>query len=158
MISAKQIHGLLRAPAACVAGLLAATTLPPQSLAQEKPVVSEPSRFADFEAGDRQPCEGLPGCDFTLVRGDPATGSSQWVFRFAAGTPFPKHWHSTPENMVGIRGTLTFNFETGEQHALGAGDFLNYQTGMIHWGQCEAGEDCVFYAFNDLPYDIHVVE
>ncbi len=133
--------------------LLATLALTSQALAQEKPAVSEPPSFADFEAGDRQPCEGLPGCDFTLVRGDPATGPSQWVFRIAAGTAFPKRWHSTPENVVGIRGTLTFNFETGERYALRAGDFLNYQTGMIHWGQCEAGEDCVFYAFNNLPYN-----
>jgi len=140
---------------------LAALALAPPAMAQEKPTVSEPPSFAEFEAGDRQPCEGLPGCDFTLVRGDPATGPSQWIFRIAAGTAFPKHWHSTPENIVGIRGTLTFNFETGERYALRAGDFINYQTGMIHWGQCEtseAGADCVFYAFNDLPYDFNIAE
>jgi len=146
------------APLAILATLTLTSLAMAQDKSPEKPAVSAPPNFAEFEAGDRQPCEGLPGCDFMLVRGDPATGPSQWVFRITAGTAFPKHWHSTPENMVGIRGTLTFNFETGEQHALRAGDFLNYQTGMIHWGQCEAGEDCVFYAFNDLPYDFNNAE
>ncbi|MGH8759498.1 MAG: hypothetical protein ACREVW_08315, partial [Burkholderiales bacterium] len=64
----------------------------------------------------------------------------------------------TPENMVGVQGALTFNFENGQRHTLRPGHYLHYQAGMIHWGQCEHAEDCLFYVFNDLPYDIHVVE
>lgn len=29
---------------------------------------------------------------------------------------------------------------------------------MIHWGQCEADADCLFYVFNDQPYDFNLAE
>jgi len=145
---------ITRAALALIFAALGATA----AVAQDKPAVSDAPRYVDHAASDWQPCEGLPGCGYVLVRGDPTNGPSQWLFRLSAGTAFPKHWHPTPENMVGITGALTFHFETGETHALTPGDFLNYQAGMTHWGQCEAGEDCVFYAFNDLPYAIHMVE
>ena len=140
------------------AAAIAVLTVAASAAAQDKPLITDPPRYVDPTASDWQACEGLPGCGFVLVRGEPAKGPSQWLFRLNAGTAFPKHWHPTPENMVGISGTLTFHFETGEIHALRPGDFLHYQAGMTHWGQCEAGNDCVFYAFNDQPYAIHLVE
>jgi len=146
------------AQALAIAAISATAIAAPPAFGEGKPTVNDAPRFVDHAASDWQDCEGLPGCGFVLVRGDPARGPSQWLFRLNAGTAFPKHWHPTPENMVGITGTLTFHFETGETHALTSGDFLNYQAGMTHWGQCEAGEDCLFYAFNDLPYAIHLLE
>ncbi len=126
--------------------------------AQDKPQVLDPPRYLEAATAEWQDCEGLPNCGFQLVRGDPIRSASHWLFRLGAGTAFPKHWHPTPENMVGISGTLTFHFETGETRALRPGDFLYYEAGMTHWGQCEPGADCVFYVFNDLPYAIHLIE
>ena len=123
-----------------------------------RPVVTEPARIVQFDRDAKQICEGLPGCDFILLAEDPGNGATQWLFRLKAGQAFPKHWHNTPENMVSVRGALTFNFETGQHHTLRPGQTLHYQAGMIHWGQCEAGEDCLFYVFNDRPYDIHLVQ
>ena len=60
--------------------------------------------------------------------------------------------------MVGVRGAITFNFESGQRHTLRPGETLHYQAGMVHWGQCEQGGDCLFYVFNDQPYDIHLVQ
>jgi len=93
-----------------------------------------------------------------LLAEDPETGASQWLFRLAAGTPFPAHWHSTPENFMGIQGELVFEFETGQRYTLRRGDFLQYQAGMIHEGVCAEGEDCVYYVLNPEPYDIHLVD
>jgi len=123
-----------------------------------KPKVSEPPHITQFDTAAKAVCEGLPGCDFALLNGDPKSGPTQWFFRLKAGTAFPRHWHSTPENMVAIRGRLTFNFESGQKHTLVPGEHLRYQAGMIHWGQCEADADCLFYVFNDRPYDFNLAE
>lgn len=124
---------------------------------RDRPVVTEPVKVVQFGTDAKQICEGLPGCDFILLHGDPSKAASQWLLRLRAGQAFPKHWHNTPENMVGVQGALTFNFENGQRHTLRPGEYLHYQAGMIHWGGCEPGEDCLFYVFNDQPYDIHVV-
>lgn len=126
--------------------------------ADTKPVVTEPAKVVQFDVDDKSICDGLPGCDLILLDGDPGSGPSQWLIRLRAGQAFPKHWHSTAENMVSVRGALTFNFETGQRHTLRPGEYLHYPAGMIHWGQCEQFEDCLFYVFNDLPYDIHLAQ
>lgn len=143
---------------------LAATVLPAlafPAFAQTedaKPIVTEPPAIVQFASAETMACEGLPGCDFVLLAGDPATGPTQWFFRLRAGVEFPRHWHSTSENMVMIEGALTFNFEMGQPHTLAAGEHLRYQAGMIHWGQCEPSADCLYYVFNDQPYDFHLAE
>ena len=137
-----------------LAALLGSLTL--AHAAPTKPQVTTPAQFVELNTQSWQKCEGLNGCEFVLLRGDPTTSSSQWMFRLKAGTPFPRHWHSTPENMVGIRGQLVFRFETGDTRTLRAGDFLTYPSGMIHGGVCQPGADCLYYAFNDEPYDIYL--
>ncbi len=123
-----------------------------------KPAVTEKASIIQFDKDARATCEGLPGCEFILLNGDPKTGPTQWFFQLKAGQPFPRHWHSTPENMVAIRGVLHFDFETGQSHSLKPGEYLHYQAGMAHGGQCEPGADCLFYVFNDKPYDFHLAD
>jgi quercetin dioxygenase-like cupin family protein len=123
-----------------------------------KPEVTEEPIYVALDSQDWQPCEGLPGCEFVGLFGDPVVEGSQTIFRLEAGTEFPKHWHTSSENFMGVQGELNFNFETGETATLARGDFLHYQGGMVHWGQCAEGEDCVYYVYNDLPYDIVLVE
>ncbi len=124
--------------------------------ADTKPAVTEPAKVVQFDCDGKTVCDGLPGCDLILLNGDPGSGATQWLVRLRAGQAFPKHWHNTAENMVSVRGALTFNFENGQSHTLRPGEYLHYQAGMIHWGQCEQSEDCLFYVFNDQPYDIHL--
>jgi quercetin dioxygenase-like cupin family protein len=140
------------------AAVMVAASLSTALAEQSKPPVTEPATVIQFDRDRKSPCEGLPGCDFILLAGDPSKSATQWLFRLRGGQAFPKHWHNTPENMVAVRGSLTFNFETGQRHTLRPGEYLHYQAGMIHWGQCEPEEDCLFYVFNDQPYDIHVLQ
>ena len=144
---------------ALAAAALPASAFPAFAQTEDaKPTVTEPPAIVRFASAKTLACEGLPGCDFVLLAGDPAAGPTQWFFRLKAGAEFPRHWHSTPENMVMIEGALTFNVEVGEPHTLVAGEHLRHQAGMIHWGQCELGEDCLHYVFNDQPYDLHSAE
>lgn len=130
----------------------------PGHAAPEKPMVTEAPKVVDFARDQTAVCEGLPGCDFVLLHGDPDTGHSHWFYRLKAGTVYPRHWHPTPENAVVITGALTFNFETGQRHTLTPGQYLRFEAGMIHWGQCEPGEDCLYYIYDDEPYAFILAE
>ena len=126
--------------------------------AQTKPDVTETPIYIALDSQPWTPCEGLVGCEFVSLFGDPSIEGSQSLFRLKAGTVFPKHWHTSSENYIGVTGQLEFNLETGENIILRHGDYLHYQGGMVHWGQCIAGEDCVYYVYNDQPYNIILVE
>jgi hypothetical protein len=36
--------------------------------------------------------------------------------------------------------------------------FLFNPGAMIHWGNCGEMQTCVYYVYDDKPYDIHLVE
>ncbi|MGW9208958.1 cupin domain-containing protein [Embleya sp. NPDC055664] len=101
------------------------------------------------------PCEGLAGCTYVQLTGDPKTGPSEAMFTLEAGTRFAPHWHTSPEHVVGVSGTVLWNVEGHKRYRVGAGDFLSYPSKAVHWGQCAPGADCVYYVYDELPYDFH---
>lgn len=116
----------------------------------QDPVVFQSTRNGHWTA-----CEGLPGCTQLLLRGNPATGASESMFRLRSGTVFAKHWHTSPEHVVEVSGTMIYHLDNGRTYRLHAGDFLYYPGKAIHSGQCARGADCVYYVYDDLPYDFH---
>ncbi|MEV0233930.1 cupin domain-containing protein [Nonomuraea sp. NPDC050786] len=109
---------------------------------------------SDHEKGS--PCEGLAGCTYVQLKGDPKKGPSEARFTLKAGTPFSPHWHSSPEHVVGVKGTMLWHVQGHKQtYQVGAGDFLYYPGKAVHWGRCAPGADCVYYVFDELPYDFH---
>ncbi|WP_405160009.1 cupin domain-containing protein [Nocardia sp. NBC_01499] len=111
--------------------------------------------FRAASTGPWSPCEGLPGCTVLPVRGDAKTGPSEALFTLTAGTEFGKHWHTSPEHVVGVSGTIEWNVEGSGAHQVGAGDYLYYPGHAVHWGKCASTTDCVYYVLDDQPYDIH---
>ncbi|MGI5488151.1 cupin domain-containing protein [Microtetraspora malaysiensis] len=106
--------------------------------------------------GAGSPCEGLPGCTFVQLKGDPQKGPSEAVFTLKAGTPFSPHWHTSPEHVVGVSGTMLWHVKGHKKtYRVGAGDFLYYPSKAVHWGRCAPGADCTYYVFDELPYDFH---
>ena len=126
--------------------------------ANDKPRVAENAAHVDSRASAWRACEGLPGCQFLPLRGNAAKEPSEAIFRLAAGVRFPKHWHTSPEHILVIEGRLNMNLENGDHYSVGPRAFLYNPGGMIHWGNCGEEEDCVYYVYDDKPYDIHVVE
>ena len=126
--------------------------------AQEKPQVTETPIYAASDNARWSPCEGLSGCEFLQLRGDPKKEPSEAIFRLAAGVHFPKHWHTSPEHIVGIKGRLVINLENGSTYTVGSGSFLYNPGGMIHWGHCSNEESCLYYVYDDKPYDIYLAE
>lgn len=137
--------------------IAAASAIGP-SYAENKPKVVEPARFIDPQQAAWQPCEGLPGCEFVPLRGDATKEASEALFRLAAGVRFPKHWHTSPEHILVVQGELNMSLANGERYSIGPRMFLYNPSGMIHWGNCGAKEACVYYVYDDQPYDVHLVE
>lgn len=128
------------------------------SAAEPKPAVIESPVFVDSTQFQWQKCEGLPGCTFLPLRGDAKREASAAIFRLEAGVRFPKHWHTSAEHILVMQGELDMNLENGARYRVGPRAFLYNPGGMIHWGQCAAGEACVYYVYDDQPYDIHLVQ
>lgn len=126
----------------------AANGVPPQHPSRGGRLV-----FHDADTERWTPCEGLPGCTQLPSRGNPATGASEAVFRFKAGTPFAAHYHTSPEHVVGIAGIMQYVIN-GTTYHVGPGDFLYYPGRTVHSGICSSGADCIFHVYDDLPYDI----
>ncbi|MEV5570180.1 cupin domain-containing protein [Spirillospora sp. NPDC052269] len=145
--------------AAALGGLLltaseAAAQSSPSSSPAPKATADKPV-YVPLHGGQWLPCEGLDGCTYKPLRGNPATGPSEAVFRLKAGTAFAPHWHTSPEHVVGISGKLAWNVQDGPHARIGQGDFLYYPSKAVHWGQCLKGADCVYKVYDDLPYDFH---
>ncbi|AQZ67446.1 unnamed protein product [[Actinomadura] parvosata subsp. kistnae] len=141
-----------------LAGLAGALTVvltgPTGSLADSGP--SRPVYHSHKEQGS--PCEGLDGCTFVQLKGDPKTGPSEAMFTLKAGTPFSPHWHTSPEHVVGVSGVMLWHVEGRKTYRVGAGDYLYYPSKAVHWGKCAPGADCVYYVYDSEPYDFHPAE
>ncbi|WP_202637712.1 cupin domain-containing protein [Bailinhaonella thermotolerans] len=128
------------------------------SLAETKPGRGSDPVIYHSHKEKGSPCEGLAGCTFVQLKGDPKTGASEAVFTLKAGTPFSPHWHTSPEHVVGVSGVMLWHVEGRKTYRVGAGDYLYYPSKAVHWGKCAPGADCVYYVYDSKPYDFHPAE
>lgn len=140
-----------------ISAAVASSVLPASAAMPDKPQVTEAPVYVGADDPRWRPCEGLPGCRFIPLRGDATGEASEAIFRLERSVRFPKHWHTSPEHFVTIRGTLVINLENGDRFSLGPQSFLYNPGGMVHWGHCTDAEACVYYVYDDKPYDIHLV-
>ncbi|MGK5550539.1 cupin domain-containing protein [Actinomadura kijaniata] len=138
------------------AGVAAAVaSLAGPAAAASRPSPEDRVVYHHTRPGVGDPCEGLPGCTYVPLWGDPKTGPSEAMFTLKAGTPFAPHWHTSPEHVVGVSGTMLWHVKGHRTYKVGRGDFLYYPSKAVHWGSCAKGADCVYYVRDDQPYDIH---
>ncbi|WP_194293299.1 cupin domain-containing protein [Actinomadura macrotermitis] len=128
------------------------------SLAESRPVPAADRVVYHGHKEKGSPCEGLAGCTFVQLKGDPKSGPSEAMFTLKAGTPFPPHWHTSPEHVVGVSGVMLWHVAGKKTYRVGAGDFLYYPSKAVHWGKCAQGADCVYYVYDSEPYDFHPAE
>ncbi|WP_043632856.1 cupin domain-containing protein [Nonomuraea candida] len=142
-----------------MAGVLALMTSgATASLADSRPTQAADRVIHHSHKEKGSPCEGLEGCTFVQLKGDPKTGPSEAMFTLKAGTPFSPHWHTSPEHVVGVSGVMLWHVEGHKTYRVGAGDYLYYPSKAVHWGKCAPGSDCVYYVYDSRPYDFHPAE
>ena len=101
------------------------------------------------------PCPDIfpKGCEVTVVSGDPAKGPSDVFLRAPAGTDLQKHWHTSPEHVVTVRGKFSVTFDDGRKASLDQGAYTLIPGGMPHSARCEGPESCVFFIGFEKPVD-----
>ena len=93
------------------------------------------------------------GCEVTVLSGDPAKGPSDVYLRAPAGTDLQKHWHTSAEHVVTVRGKFSVTFEDGRKAFLDQGAYTLIPGGMPHSARCEGPEDCVYFIGFEKPVD-----
>src|SRR3712207_2955530 len=95
-----KITSLLVVVLSCVA----ASSTP--AVAQESTAEQAISRTHKDPQLKWNPCPPIfpKGCEVTVLRGDPANGSSDVFLRTPANYRLPPHWHTSPEHMILVAG------------------------------------------------------
>jgi quercetin dioxygenase-like cupin family protein len=88
-----------------------------------------------------------------VLSGDPAKGASDVYLRAPAGTDLQKHWHTSAEHVVTVRGKFSVTFEDGRKASLDQGAYTLIPGGMPHSARCEGPEACVFFIGFEKPVD-----
>ncbi len=132
----------------CFAVLLVAAPAAAQQAAA--PAVVSP----DFAKAVTPP--NLPPCvKGVVLEGNPRTGPYVALSRETAGCRIPRHWHSTDERAMWIRGEGTLELQGGKPQALRSGSFFFIPSHHIHSTTCPTA--CEFFLSRAGAADIHYV-
>jgi hypothetical protein len=85
---------------------------------------------------------GAPGIQMAKLHGDPATGPSHFLLKFAGGFAAPVHHHTADHSVTVVAGTLVLDVD-GKAQKLPAGSFFRFSQMKKHATRCDAGADCV---------------
>jgi quercetin dioxygenase-like cupin family protein len=88
-----------------------------------------------------------------VLSGDPAKGPSDVYLRAPAGTDLKKHWHTSAEHVVLLRGKFSVTFEDGRKASVDQGAYTLIPGGMPHSARCEGPEDCLYFIGFEKPVD-----
>ena len=93
-----------------------------------------------------------------LVRGDPAHGHWIMYVKIDPGAWINWHWHSNPQSMFGVSGTMEYEIKPAPKFTFGPGSFAVIPSHALHNGQCISKEPCYFFIENLLPNDKHMTD
>ena len=144
-------HGSILALA--VAAMLAATSPTSVQAQDDKPLVN---LAASAKFG---PAPNAPAC-FTIAveRGDPASGPSVILARFAPACTAPFHWHTPSETAMMVSGSLEIQMKDEKPLVARRGDFAYLPSRHVHRATCLGAAPCLVFLSADAPFDIHWVD
>lgn len=122
---------------------------------------SEPMMVsASAASAEYVPVPGFPqGADFSVLYGDPSAGASEMYFRLQPGVRVPMHFHTSPERLIGIQGTVNMEYPDGSEAPLGPGDYMFMPSKLPHAANCPGGDTaCVVYIYWAQAFDVTWVE
>jgi mannose-6-phosphate isomerase-like protein (cupin superfamily) len=101
------------------------------------------------------PCPAFfpPGCQIGVLHGDPAKPNVDIFFKVPGNYDYPAHWHTSPERMILLSGSLNVNYRGQPTTKLKTGMYAYGPAKAVHDARCISDEPCVlFIAFED-PLD-----
>lgn len=105
------------------------------------------------------PAPNAPDC-FTIAveRGDPGTGPSVILARFAPACAAPFHWHTPSETAMMVSGSLQIQMKGDQPVVARRGDFAYLPSRHVHRATCLGSVPCLVFLSADAPFDIHWVD
>jgi len=136
------------APAAATPLAAPADGGPPLALA-----ASDPS----LKWGPCPPVFTKPGCEITVLHGDPAKPGADILLRIPAGYAIPAHRHTSAERMILVSGELGVRYQGHPAATLAAGHYAYGPAGLAHEGSCRSAQPCTLFIAFDGPVDAEAV-
>lgn len=136
-----------------VAAMLAGTSPTSVQAQEDKPLVN---LAASAKFG---PAPNAPAC-FTIAveRGDPGSGPSVILARFAPACSAPFHWHTPSETAMMVSGSLEIQMKDDKPLVARRGDFAYLPSRHVHRATCVGTAPCLVFLSADGPFDIHWVD
>lgn len=98
------------------------------------------------------------GCMITVLQGDPAQGNFDILFKIPANFEVPKHWHTSPERMILLSGTLEVTYDGENTRILNPGDYAYGPARKPHIAKCGDNGPCTLFIAFEQPLDAHEVK
>jgi quercetin dioxygenase-like cupin family protein len=148
-----RLRGLCSALALPAAAMLAGTSPTSVQAQEDKPLVN---LAANAKFG---PAPNAPAC-FTIAveRGDPGSGPSVILARFAPACTAPFHWHTPSETAMMVSGSLQIQMKDDKPLVARRGDFAYLPSRHVHRATCLGAAPCLVFLSADAPFDIHWVD
>ncbi len=121
---------------------------PPLALAASDPSV---------KWGPCPPVFTKPGCEITVLHGDPAKPGADVLLRIPGGYAIPPHRHTSAERMILAEGELGVRYQGHPAASLAAGDYAYGPAGLAHEGSCTSSQPCTLFIAFDGPVDAEAV-
>ena len=102
--------------------------------------------------------KGLACSEIGVETGDPATGRSIVVEKFAPGCTIPWHWHTPNEHVMMVSGTFRFQMKGEKPVRVERGDFVFMPSHHISQTTCIGPDSCIDFLYTDGPFDVHFVD
>lgn len=105
------------------------------------------------------PIPNAPEC-FTVAveKGDPTTGPSVILARFAPGCVAPFHWHTPSETVMVASGALEVQMQGEKALIAYHGDYAYMPPRHVHRATCTGSTPCLVFLVSDAAFDIHWVD
>lgn len=93
------------------------------------------------------------GCQIAVLHGNPAENNSDIFFKVPGNFTIPHHWHTSPERMVLLSGTLKVTYDNQKTEVLKTGSYAYGPSKRAHTAFCEKGEPCILFIAFENPID-----
>lgn len=101
----------------------------------------------------------LPQClTVGIAEGDPMSGPSTVVLKFAPKCDATMHWHTPNERLVMVKGNGMLQMPGEDPKPATVGAFNNQPSKHPHRFMCGAGGECLLYLISDAKFDVHWVD
>jgi quercetin dioxygenase-like cupin family protein len=111
--------------------------------AQEQ-AVTRSAQDAQLQWG---PCPAFmpPGCNLTVLHGDPGKPNADVFLRIPANSTIVEHWHTSAERMILVAGELAVRYQKQAEVVLKPGMYAYGPAKVPHTATCRGSAPCVLF-------------